>query len=198
MTQMANCLLRGHRLFCISPLATSNFCLPSTPSFVVLPWDFFKNEGMLFQASFWKGWAKKKQKNKKTPNPYIWYYTRRISGRRFGIFWCCLRFLLSEHPHRIIESFELKGTLQDHLVLLPCNEHGHLQLHQVLRAFFRTFCLCPAVTISIQVHCSPQVFAFIDLISPSFFSAQHIYIFSFWLMWIRSSDTWTYLVQVWK
>jgi len=36
--------------------------------------------------------------------------------------------------HRIIESFELEGTLQGHLVQLPCTEQGHLQLHQVLRA----------------------------------------------------------------
>jgi len=29
---------------------------------------------------------------------------------------------------------ELEGTLRSHLVQLPCNEQGHLQLHQVLRA----------------------------------------------------------------
>ena len=33
-------------------------------------------------------------------------------------------------PHRIVESFELEGTLKGHLVQLPCNEQGHLQLHQ--------------------------------------------------------------------
>jgi len=27
--------------------------------------------------------------------------------------------------HRIIESFELEGTLEGHLVQLPCNEQGH-------------------------------------------------------------------------
>ena len=32
----------------------------------------------------------------------------------------------------ITESFELEGTLKGHLV--PCNEQGHPQLHQVLRA----------------------------------------------------------------
>ena len=34
----------------------------------------------------------------------------------------------------IIELFELEGSLKSHLVQLPCNEQGHLQLHQVLRA----------------------------------------------------------------
>jgi len=33
-----------------------------------------------------------------------------------------------------IESFELEGTFKGHLVQLPCNEQGHLQLDQVLRA----------------------------------------------------------------
>jgi len=33
--------------------------------------------------------------------------------------------------HRIVESLELEGTIKDHLVPLPCNEQGHLQLHQV-------------------------------------------------------------------
>ena len=35
---------------------------------------------------------------------------------------------------RIIESFQLEGTLKGHLVQLPCNKQGHLQLHQELRA----------------------------------------------------------------
>ena len=30
--------------------------------------------------------------------------------------------------------FELEGTFKGHPVQLPCNEQGHLQLHQVLRA----------------------------------------------------------------
>ena len=33
-----------------------------------------------------------------------------------------------------MESFELEGILEGHLVQLPCTERGHLQLHQVLRA----------------------------------------------------------------
>ena len=33
--------------------------------------------------------------------------------------------------HRIIDMFELEGTLNGHLLHLPCNEQGHLQLHQV-------------------------------------------------------------------
>ena len=35
---------------------------------------------------------------------------------------------------RITHSFELEGTIEGHLVALPCNEQGHLQLHQVLGA----------------------------------------------------------------
>jgi len=36
---------------------------------------------------------------------------------------------------RIIESFDLQGTLKCHLIKPPCHEQGHLQLHhQVLRA----------------------------------------------------------------
>ena len=33
-----------------------------------------------------------------------------------------------------MESCELEGTLKGHPVQLPCNEQGHLQLNQVLRA----------------------------------------------------------------
>ena len=32
---------------------------------------------------------------------------------------------------RIMETFELEGTPKGHLVQLPCNEHGHLQVDQV-------------------------------------------------------------------
>ena len=35
---------------------------------------------------------------------------------------------------RITESFELEGTLKGHLVRIPCNEQGHLQLHQVAQS----------------------------------------------------------------
>ena len=35
---------------------------------------------------------------------------------------------------KIIECFELEGTIKGHLVQLPCKERGHLQLHQVLRS----------------------------------------------------------------
>ena len=33
-----------------------------------------------------------------------------------------------------MEWFELEGTFKGHLVLLPLNEQGHPQHHQVLRA----------------------------------------------------------------
>jgi len=33
-----------------------------------------------------------------------------------------------------MDSFELEGTLRCHLVQLPCNEQGRLQLSQGLRA----------------------------------------------------------------
>ena len=36
--------------------------------------------------------------------------------------------------HRMEESLELEGTLTDRLVQLPCNEQGHLQLHQVAQS----------------------------------------------------------------
>ena len=36
--------------------------------------------------------------------------------------------------HRITISFELEGTLKGHLVQLPCNEQGHLQLEQVAQS----------------------------------------------------------------
>ena len=35
---------------------------------------------------------------------------------------------------RIIELFDYEWTPKGHLVQLPCNEQGQLQLHQVLRA----------------------------------------------------------------
>jgi len=33
-----------------------------------------------------------------------------------------------------MESFELEETLNGHLVQLPCNEKGHLQLDQVTQS----------------------------------------------------------------
>jgi len=43
-------------------------------------------------------------------------------------------FHLMKVSRDAIESFELEGTFKGHLVQLPRNEQGHLQLHQVLRA----------------------------------------------------------------
>jgi len=39
--------------------------------------------------------------------------------------------------HRIIELVELEETLKGHLVQLPCNELGHLQLHQVAQSLIK-------------------------------------------------------------
>jgi len=39
--------------------------------------------------------------------------------------------------HRIIESLELKRTLKDHLIQLPCNEHGRAQLGQVAQGLIQ-------------------------------------------------------------
>ena len=38
---------------------------------------------------------------------------------------------MTERENRIIESLELEGTFKGHLVQLPCNEQGHVQLDQV-------------------------------------------------------------------
>ena len=45
-------------------------------------------------------------------------------------------FLMEMHYlfHRVVESLGLEGIFKGCLDQLPCNEQGHLQLHQVLRA----------------------------------------------------------------
>jgi len=47
---------------------------------------------------------------------------------------CFLSLAILITVHRIIQSFDLEGTVEDHLVQLPCSEQAHLQLPQVLRA----------------------------------------------------------------
>ena len=42
----------------------------------------------------------------------------------------------------VLELFELERTLKGHLVQLPCNEQGHLQLSQLLRAPIQTELEC--------------------------------------------------------
>ena len=54
-------------------------------------------------------------------------YTQPCCDQHFQTYKTVLQFL-------VIESFRLEGTLKGHLVQLSCNEQGHPQLHQVLRA----------------------------------------------------------------
>ena len=51
------------------------------------------------------------------------------------ISWC----LSFGDERRIIKLFELKGTLKCHVVQPPCNEQGHLQLHQVAQTPFQPY-----------------------------------------------------------
>ena len=46
--------------------------------------------------------------------------------------WICL-----SESYRIIESSEFEGMLKGHLVQLPCNEQGHLQLHQIAQSLIQ-------------------------------------------------------------
>lgn len=39
--------------------------------------------------------------------------------------------------YRIIESLELEGTFNGHLVQLPCNKHGHPQLDQIAQGLIQ-------------------------------------------------------------
>lgn len=50
-----------------------------------------------------------------------------------------MELLLQAHCRLIRESFELDGTFEGHLLQLPCNEHGHLQLHQAAQSLVRTY-----------------------------------------------------------
>jgi len=45
-------------------------------------------------------------------------------------------------PPGIIESVELEGTHKEHLVQLPHNEQGHLQLHQVAQSLVQRVLEC--------------------------------------------------------
>jgi len=63
----------------------------------------------------------------------IWF-TRQPYRKGMGInrtrFYCRIDLIFFSFLHRITESFELEETLKGHVVELPYNEHGHLQLHQ--------------------------------------------------------------------
>ena len=39
--------------------------------------------------------------------------------------------------HRTTESLEVEGTSEGHLVQLPCNKQGHLQLDQVAQGLIQ-------------------------------------------------------------
>jgi len=44
--------------------------------------------------------------------------------------------------HRIIELFELEGTLEGHPAQIPCTEQGHLKLHQVAQSLVQSDLEC--------------------------------------------------------
>ena len=50
--------------------------------------------------------------------------------------------MLFSDQSRIMESFELEGTLKGHLVQLPCNEEGNLQLHQGAQSPIQPVLVC--------------------------------------------------------
>ena len=50
---------------------------------------------------------------------------------------------MQQDHQRIIKSFELEGTFNGQLVQLPCNEKGHLQLHQAAQS-------PPSLTLSVS------------------------------------------------
>jgi len=63
--------------------------------------------------------------------------TRHLLESRLGELGLCGQLTTNEQQlrdHGFTESFESEGTLKSHLVQPPCNEQGHPQLHQVLRA----------------------------------------------------------------
>ena len=80
--------------------------------------------------------------------------------------------------HRIKELFELEGTLEGHLVQLPCNEWGHPQLHRELRASHRLVVQpyssrnhCPHISaepVPVPHHPSHKNLPYIQSKSPSF------------------------------
>ena len=77
----------------------------------------------------------------------------------------CICFLGAQRSFsfspRFMESFELEGTPKGHLVQLPCNEQGHLQLHQVAQNPVQPDLVC--------LHQSSIRSIFIDLIYNNFF-----------------------------
>jgi len=54
-----------------------------------------------------------------------------MKGKTFWKMQSGNKYFIESEDYRIIELFELEGTLGDHLDQLPCNEQGQLQLHLV-------------------------------------------------------------------
>ena len=59
-----------------------------------------------------------------------------VSVRGLHGFLVCFEKFISytESQSRILESYELEGTLEGPSSPNPCNEQGHLQLHQVAQS----------------------------------------------------------------
>jgi len=73
--------------------------------------------------------------NTKNPNTYNRYFLWWVRITSFSWHRLSENWTQNDLEEEITESFELEGTFKGHPVQLPCTEQGHLQLHQLLRAW---------------------------------------------------------------